>query len=155
MGVVLHGKVYYGSHFSAGEFCSVLKGEKGQGQFSLSLSQSELIPEDENVRRAFFEELARNVALLVNSFDLSHVFLGGDIEHYQTEAVAILSREIERNQTYPDIARRVIRVSSMGDQAVAFGAAVMFLDRLFTDVELMDGVDRFRTGGVTLLPGWQ
>ena len=80
MGIVLHGKVYYGSHYSAGEFRSVLRTRGALGQFSLSQESSERILEDRCAREAFFDELARNVALLVNTFDLSHVFLGGDIE---------------------------------------------------------------------------
>jgi hypothetical protein len=43
---------------------------------------------------------------------------------------AILREEIQRNWPYPDEVRCRVHFSSLGDQAVAYGAAGMLLDRL-------------------------
>ena len=148
MGIVIDGKVYYGSDFSAGEFMSVFRSPQNQGQFSLSRDEVVVVDTDETVRRKFIRELSRNIALMVNTFNLSMVFLGGDIEKFQTEVTGILQEEIERNWAYPGPVDCEIRFSTLRDQAVAYGAAGMVLDRLFMDLGQAGSDDVMRFSGI-------
>lgn len=147
LGVVIGGSVHYGRSFSAGEFRSVLCTERSRGQFSLEEKESFRIPDDTAVLSRFIRELARNVAMLVNTFNLGHVFLGGDIERYRTEVQEVFTEEIERNWPYPDEVRCAIRFSSLGDRSVAYGVAGMVLHRLFADISISQSVRRFHLGG--------
>ncbi|MBN1647806.1 MAG: ROK family transcriptional regulator [Spirochaetales bacterium] len=131
LGVVINGKVHYGKNFSAGEFRSVFRNEKSEGQFGLNTGEAFSIERDPKVLEKFVGELSRNIALLVNSFNLSQVFLGGDIERYQVLVQKTLSEEIQRNWPYPNKVECEINFSSLGDRSVAYGAAGMILDRLF------------------------
>jgi hypothetical protein len=47
-----------------------------------------------------------------------------------------------------------VAFSSLGDKAVAYGAAGMVMDRMFADLETMAGLADLRSGQGQLLHGW-
>jgi len=147
MGVVLGGKVHYGSDCSAGEFRSIIRTPDSKGQFSLSPEDAFRLEQDPAVLARFIRELSRNVALLVNTLDLDHVFLGGHIERYEQEIRPVLAEEIRFNWPYPpaDI-HCEIRFSSLGEKAVAYGAAGFVLHRLFADLDIVESIGRVVPG---------
>ena len=149
MGIVINGRVHYGHRYSAGEFRSAFCTPESKGQFSLSGREVAHIEEDPEVLHRFIRELSKNAALMVNTFNLSHVFLGGDIERYKAMVREALTEEIEGNWPYPDEVRCKIRFSSLGDKSVAYGAAGLVLHRLFADLGISESVERFHPGGPT------
>jgi predicted NBD/HSP70 family sugar kinase len=149
IGIVINGRVHYGHRYSAGEFRSIFCTSENKGQFSLTEKEASRVEENPEVRHRFIRELAKNVAMMVNTFNLHHVFLGGDIERYKREVHLVLTEEIERNWPYPDEVRCKIRFSSLGDKSVAYGAAGMVLHRLFADIGISESVERFHPGGPT------
>lgn len=136
IGVVIDGKVHYGRNYLAGEFRSIFRSGQNQGQFSLSDEDVLQIEKNPVILNKFFRELCKNLSLLTNTFNLSQIFLGGDIEKYRLEITKILQEELELNWPYPSLEKREIMFSSMGDKSVAFGAAGMILNRLFVDFDL-------------------
>jgi predicted NBD/HSP70 family sugar kinase len=146
MGIVIGGRVHYGRDYSAGEFRSVFRTPGNEGQFSLSEEDSFRLEEDPAVLARFFRELSRNIAMLVNTFNLDHVFLGGDIERYEREIQPVLAEEIRFNWPYPGDVRCAISFSSLGDRAVAYGAAGMVLHRLFADLDIAESIGRVVPG---------
>lgn len=136
MGIVINGKVHYGEDYLAGEFRSVLRTESSRGQFSLTDEEISRLKNDKDVLLKFFKELAKNLALLVNTFNLNQIFLGGDIEKYRPEITEFLGKELRSNWAYSYNMKREILFSSLGDKAVAFGAAGIVLNRLFVDFDL-------------------
>jgi hypothetical protein len=94
------------------------------------------------------------VALFVNTFNLSHVFVGGNIDWAYSSLREELGKEIELNWAYPDKHRCEIAISSLGDKAVAYGAAGMVLERMFADLETMSGLTDLKNRGGELLHGW-
>jgi predicted NBD/HSP70 family sugar kinase len=130
MGVVVGTRVHCGHDYSAGEFRSVMRLDASPGQFSLSPEEAARVEEDPLVLERFLRELSKNIALLVNTFNMADVFLGGHIERYRDRTAAILQEEIQRNWPYPDEVKCRVHFSSLGEQAVAYGAAGMLLDRL-------------------------
>ena len=149
IGIVLNGRVHYGHRYSAGEFRSTFCTTQSKGQFSITEEEAYLIEEEPEVLHRFIRELAKNSAMMVNTFNFSHVFLGGDIERYKKEVQEVLTEEIERNWPYPDEVRCKIRFSSLGDKSVAYGAAGMMLHRLFADIGISESVERIHPGGPT------
>lgn len=148
MGIVIGGRVHYGRDFSAGEFRSVFRTPGDKGQFSLSPEETFRVEEDPAVLARFIRELSRNIAMLVNTFNLDHVFLGGDIERHEREIQPVLAEEIQFNWPYPGDVRCAISFSSLGEKAVAYGAAGMMLHRLFADLDIAESLGRV----VTVLP---
>jgi hypothetical protein len=84
--------------------------------------------------------------MLVNTFNLDHVFLGGDIERYEGEIQPVLAGEIQANWPYPGGVHCAIRFSSLGEKAVAYGAAGMVLHRLFADLDIAESIGRVVPG---------
>ena len=138
IGLVLNGSVHYGHDYSAGEFRSIARSESSQGQFNLSKEELRVVEEDEAVREKFLRELSAHVALFVNTFNLSHVILGGYFERYDRQITQIFEEEIRKNWPYPYENKNTIWLSSLGNQAVAYGAAGMVLNKLFSDLEIFE-----------------
>ncbi len=132
-GVVLGGKVYSGIHGNAGEFRSAFCQGAGDLQFSLTKEELSRFATDPEVLQRTSDELARNMALLVNTMDFDRVFIGGQIENLPIDLPALLRRRLEENWMYPFPKGVEIRYSSLGERAVAFGAAGMILDRLVVE----------------------
>ena len=136
MGVVIDGKVHRGATFSAGEFRSILWKKKSPTQFSTSSTATDGIEADAKLRKKIFRELGRHVAFFVNTLNLSHVVLGGDVEPYREELVELLDKEIQTNWPYPNRVDCQIKFSSAAHLSVAFGAAGMMLGQLFAEKEI-------------------
>ena len=136
IGIVINGKVHHGHDCSAGEFRSILGHKKSPGQFSLTEEEEELlVKQDPKVKNKFLHELGSHLGLLVNTFNLTHIILGGDFERYHREVFEIFEEEIRYNWpcSYPYAVGKNIWLSSFGDKAVAYGAAGMVLNKLFND----------------------
>jgi predicted NBD/HSP70 family sugar kinase len=135
-GIVLGGKVYSGAHGNAGEFRSAFC--EGSGALQLSLPKNALckLESDRAALMSAADELARNVAMLVNTMDFERVYIGGDIESLDVDFTSMLRRRLEENWMYPFPKEVEIRYSSLGGKAVAYGAAGMLLDRLVSEQSL-------------------
>ncbi len=154
LGIVIDGKVHYGYEHSAGEFRSILRPSGSMGQFSLTKTEALRLPDDPELMRRFLTELAKHISLIVNTFNLSHVFVGGSIDWTYNDLREILRQEIQSNWSYSDEVRCKVAFSSLGDKAVAYGAAGMVLDRMFADLEVMTGLEDLNTRRGQLLHGW-
>ncbi len=139
---VLNGKVHYGEDFSAGEFQSILWKEPNQGQFSLSDSAAKAIRKDRAVLLKVLRELCAHIALLVNLLNLTCVVFGGEISAYAEDVTRILREEIRRNWSYDNTVECAIEFATLGDKAVAYGAAGMFLERFFSIPDVVDTTEQ-------------
>jgi predicted NBD/HSP70 family sugar kinase len=139
---VLNGKVHYGEDFSAGEFQSILWKESNQGQFSLSDAAARTIRKNPAVLRKVLRELCAHIAFLVNMLNLTCVVFGGDVSAYQEELTQILREEIRRNWSYENTVNCSIEFATLGDKAVAYGAAGMFLERFFSIPDVVDSTEQ-------------
>jgi len=138
---VLNGRVHYGDDFSAGEFQSILWKEQNQGQFSLSDAAARTIRKDRAVLLKVLRELCAHIALLVNVLNLTCVVFGGEISAYRAEVTKILGEEIRRNWSYDNAVECAIEFATLGDKAVAYGAAGMFLERFFSIPDFVDSTE--------------
>jgi len=145
-GIVHGGRVYSGSHGNAGEFRSAFCEGRGEQQFSLALDELRRAGDDPKVLERTADELARNMAMLVNTMDFDHVYIGGDIESLKIDFPALLRRRLEENWMYPSPRDVEIRYTSLGERAVAYGAAGMMLERLVAE-RLLPGLGGERVKG--------
>jgi predicted NBD/HSP70 family sugar kinase len=135
LGLVIGGRVHLGASCSAGEFRSVFRTSDTRSQFSLPDETMQLAADDESAFRQVAREIARNVALLVNTLDLSHVFIGGSIEKHRSILIPLIEEEVQKNWPYGK-KRLTIELSELGELIVAYGAASMFLEKLFSLPEI-------------------
>ncbi|MBN2618017.1 MAG: ROK family transcriptional regulator [Spirochaetales bacterium] len=130
-GIVIDGKVYYGSEFSAGEFKSLFSKAPSVSQFSLQDSDIENIQNKPEELMKLLRELCVNVSLVINFFNINEIIIGGAVEQYYDIISLMLSQEIQRNWLYPGQMTYNIVTSNQSQKSVAYGAACMFLERLF------------------------
>ncbi len=137
MGLVLNGQVHYGKDYSAGEFTSALREEAHSGQFSQNPEDlGRRWQEPGQVERTVLE-LGRNIALLVNSLNLSRIVIGGVLSQYSSLTAAVLEKCVEDSWPYDDRVNCQIEFSDKGEFAVADGACGFYLEKMFglPDVE--------------------
>jgi len=135
-GIVLGGKVHTGAHGYTGEFRSAFCNGPGDLQFSLTRNELMLLRFDRGLLNRAVDELARNMAMLINTIDFQQVFIGGNIEALDVDLPTVLRRRLKENWMYPSPKDVKIRYSSFGDKAVAFGAAGMVFERLLSEQRL-------------------
>jgi predicted NBD/HSP70 family sugar kinase len=133
VGIVIDGRVYYGKNYSSGEFRSLFWNEGSTTQFSFTPDEIERITTDSEVQQRFLNELSLHVAFLVNMFNLSHVFFGGDALVFEKRLPAIINEAINRNWPYTNSVECEISFLSRGGDAVSYGAAGMILNAIFAE----------------------
>jgi len=131
LGLVLNSTVYYGRDFSAGEFRSVFWRQGNKSQFALANKDIKLIPDNPEIYEQFAAELADNIAFIVNVLNLKHIFLGGFLRSGTVDLCALFKKAIIANNAYPELVNCEVLFSSMGDNAVAYGAACHYLLKMF------------------------
>lgn len=151
MGIVIDGKVHYGRDFSAGEFRSIMWKKGNLNQFSVSNKASLRFNDDPALRKTVFLELSKHIALVVNTLNLSHVFIGGDVLPYQDELSDLLHTEIQDNWAYSGVVKCDIHFSSPAHLSVAFGAASMILNQLFAAREIQGNEGTLLPIGIDLM----
>lgn len=151
LGLVLDGKVYHGASFSSGEFKSILWKPGNAGQFSITDDEARRIKDDPAIMYRALGELASHVAFLVNTLNLTNVVFGGEISEYRETLEPLVKTRIQNNWLYSDEVACSIDFSSLGKDAVAYGAAGMFLESIFTIPEVFSPPDRGRRESVSVL----
>jgi len=153
IGFVLGGRVYSGARSSAGEFRSLFWQEPNRGQFSLTNAELGRVVRDDKLFERFARELVQHIAFLVNTLSLDQVVIGG-VDGAKAGLLSELLKEgIRRNWAYPDEVHCSVLISEFGENAVAFGAAGMFLERLFGIPDISSG-DDIVPAGVEALSLW-
>ncbi len=79
--------------------------------------------------------LARHLALFANAFVFDTVFVGGDVGRLGDGFLNTLEAEMARARTLPSVAPRKAAYATLGDRAVAYGAAGMEIYRIFSRIE--------------------
>jgi len=144
LGIVINNYVHRGNDFSAGEFRSIFREEENDNQFSIPDYKIKNILVDEDVYLQVIKEIAKNIALIVNVLNTKYIFLGTIFEKFQKESQDLFKKYMQANWTYPDQVNCEIKFSSLGDYAVAYGAAAFFLNRMFkiSDIDSIHKIEK-------------
>jgi predicted NBD/HSP70 family sugar kinase len=143
LGIVIDGKVHYGSTFSAGEFRSVFSQKTDISQFSLAPRELLKLNSDRAAFRRFAEELAENIALLVNVLNVSHVYLSIFNVKFKDDIIPVLKARIADKFPYTIQRECQVALSSFGDKGVAYGAAGFILEHIFAPSDLPKAGDEY------------
>lgn len=132
LGLVLNSQILKGPDDSAGEFRSMLWEEGNKGQFCAGEGNlSSIITDNEELHSVFFE-LSQHIAFLVNTLNLSTVYLGGVEKSYLLILKEYIQDRIKIQWSYQNERNIEIKMASFGENAVAHGAASMYLSKLFS-----------------------
>jgi predicted NBD/HSP70 family sugar kinase len=151
LGIVLKGEVYHGSSYSAGEFQSILWRSGNRGQLSIPDEEIRRIKDDPEIMERALREVCSHVAFLVNTLNLTGVVFGGEIARFQEQLVPMLDAEVQRNWAYPNTVEYRVDFSPFEELAIAYGAAGMFLESLFSIPELFPGSQTTARSEVSVL----
>lgn len=143
IGVVIKGSVLHGDSFTAGEFRSLRydHNRPSHTQFSITDEEASRLPGDRDILLRVFEEIAYNVSLLVNIFDITKLVVTGDFARFPDLFAPILQREIQRNWLYQTEKKCAVEFSDAGENAVCLGAAGLFIQKLFTVPDMTDHIE--------------
>ena len=143
LGIVINGKVHYGSTYSAGEFRSVFSQRTDISQFSLTPRELLKMNTDRPVFRRFVSELADNIALLVNALNLSHVYLSVANVSFKDEIIPALRERIADKFPYRILRECEVAFATFEERAVAYGAAGFILEQIFAPSEIPVAGDEY------------
>ena len=125
MGLVVDGRVHYGREFSSGEFRSPFWEPERGGQFGLQDEVVARVDTDPDALDALVSEMAISLAFLVNTLDLSHVFLEGIFARDFDRHAATVAEYMERYWPYPGTPNCAILRASGGEHALSQSAAAL------------------------------
>ena len=118
LGVSIDGQVRHGKNHLAGVFRSALLQANDQSQFHAG------------DREAVLKELGANIAVIVNTLAPEYVVMYSE-ELYE-DSLAIIRNEIEGRWPFPVPVPGEVVLSSLPSSGLAFGAAAMFMETLFS-----------------------
>lgn len=134
LGIIMDGKIVKGPECSAGEFRSILWEQGNNGQF---LSTDEELNSD-----SLFLELAQHIAFLVNTLNLQSVIIGGIDKSYIKRISKLIEERINLQWPYTKKENVLIQASSFDYLAVAYGAAAMYINQLFSLPSLSNPMEK-------------
>jgi predicted NBD/HSP70 family sugar kinase len=128
-GTVIGGVIHRGDHGAGGEFLSAYVDE-GREQFALDKEVLSRAARDNGAMKQVADELAPQVAMIANLLDIDLVIFGGFFKRRFDVISGLFQTTLEKRRTYPGLAQPRIRPAARDEDAVAYGAAIRFLDHL-------------------------
>lgn len=151
LGIVIKGSILHGDNFSAGEFQSLGKSQENPSQFNVSPEEAEIITTNEIILRNVLRELANNISLLVNTMNITQLYIEGDLVKTEMIFRPILRDEIQRNWSYDSQADCQIHFSDGGKEVVAHGAACYLIEKLFSPHRFWESNEEYYPSGIEFL----
>jgi predicted NBD/HSP70 family sugar kinase len=143
LGIVINGKVHYGTTYSAGEFRSVFSKKTNVSQFSLTSKELLKLNTDRSVFRRFADELAENIALLVNVLNVRCVSLSVFNVAFKDEIIPAMKTKIAEKFPYSLQREFSLGFSAFKEKAVAYGAAGFILEHVFAPSDIPQAGDKY------------
>ena len=134
LGFGFDGKIHRGSNNQAGEFKSVLNRDRHSSE-QVVVDRTISVTENREALLAYLGEVCENLAFLINTLDIAHVFIGGNVETIEDIMPDMLRSALRANSLDHRDERTQIQFSSLGYQAVSFGAAALVLDNVLMNLE--------------------
>lgn len=141
IGIVINGKVYHGSHYKAGEFCSIswFKGNETQNGLPLELLKR-TIDDDEAYKRWFGDTMISFIPML-SIMDFKTMILHGKPFSNKEKILETIREVTPTLFDALEFAGTKLVFDYENDMVGAKGAAMMFLAKLFSVPELNEKSD--------------
>lgn len=144
LGVSIDGHVYSGSKWAAGEFLSLSWREGCIGQTGLPLELRLSLIEDEHAYRIFMKDLFSSLVPIVSVIDPAAFFIHGKPFSEERGIRRILATEVPQFEAALQKIDCRLVFNAEDEVVVAKGAAMMFLQKLFSVPVLADMDERTR-----------
>jgi predicted NBD/HSP70 family sugar kinase len=135
MGLILNGQIFRGNESVAGEFRSLFWDSAVRGQLKASY---DIINSSDGTENAADMELSKHIAFLVNILNLNAVYLGGIDQKTEQRLASCILEQINFLWPYERKKDVDIQTASLGSLSVAYGAASMYLEKIFSIPNLSD-----------------
>jgi predicted NBD/HSP70 family sugar kinase len=135
MGLILNGQIFRGNESVAGEFRSLFWDSAVRGQLKASY---DIINSSDGTENAADMELSKHIAFLVNILNLNAVYLGGIDQKTEQRLASCILEQINFLWPYERKKDVDIQTASLGSLSVAYGAASMYLEKIFSIPSLSD-----------------
>ncbi len=141
IGIVINHNLYLGEDGYAGEFRSLQSDPKGERQFSLNKSEIDNLVSDNAVLEKFIDELIVNISTPINMLNLNTVFIGGDLDFTKSNLASKIIQGIKKTWPYQFKRNYYICILDKDEDLIAYSAAGVFLQHLFSDPDTSDALD--------------
>ncbi len=138
IGLSIGGKVYRGSHYSAGEFCSLTWRGGCVGQTGLDEKLLMLSATDEEAWRAWMVDLFSSLVSVISVLDPRVVFIHGKPFSDKKKIEAMLEADCPQFMAILEKIHCKLIFDADDESVVAKGAAMMYLQKLFAVPELSE-----------------
>ena len=138
IGLSIGGKVYRGSHYSAGEFCSLTWREDSIGQTGLDEALLIRSATEEAAWRAWMVDLFSSLVPVVSVLDPRVVFIHGKPFSDEKKIQAVLEEDCPQFLAILKKIHCKLIFDAEDESVVAKGAAMMYLQKLFAVPELSE-----------------
>lgn len=141
IGIVINGKVYHGSHYKAGEFCSVswYKGNETQNGLPLELLKRTI--DDEEAYKKWFADTMISFVPMLSIMDFKSMILHGKPFSNKEKILQTIKEVTPTLFDALEFAGTKLVFDYENDMVGAKGAAMMFLAKLFSIPELNEKND--------------
>ncbi len=146
LGLILHGSLYTGASYKAGEYQSILFNGKDMAYRQFSLDNDEIAQASGNleIRRKIVSELLGNVLFLMKILNPDALYIGGEIGTYKELILEILENEHKARWEPLKQYGCQIEPLSESDSHPALGAAACMLKNIYTVPQVGTGVPNQR-----------
>jgi predicted NBD/HSP70 family sugar kinase len=151
LGFVINASVHYGEDYFSGEFQSIFHQEEMKNSFGLSDREMTAAETDPLLFEKLSRELGKHIAILFNPLNLSRIVIGGNVQENREDFKHFIEEEVYKNWPYEHGFSCEIRYSPLGKEVVAYGAASMFIEKIFSFPELTVGSEKKILTGIELL----
>jgi predicted NBD/HSP70 family sugar kinase len=131
MGIALNGAVHRGHDHRAGEFRSYRWRSGFRDSVGIETGLLEAIGENEEVLRRFIIEVMENLSVLAAALRPETIVIGGDLRRSDGTVRRIIREELADRWIGSSRALPGLKISRYGENDIAAGAALMYLNRLY------------------------
>lgn len=131
MGIALNGAVHRGHDNRAGEFRSFRWRKGFRDSVGIEPGLLEDIGQDEAVLRRFIIEVMENLSVLTAALRPETIVIGGDLRRFDGLIRQIIREELADRYIGSGQSLPGLKISRYGENDIAAGAALMYLNRLY------------------------
>lgn len=130
--ISIDGKVYHGSHNASGEIRSISWKKDSPGQTGLPRELLEKTPGDHDAWLVWMKDMFSSFVPIISILDPSIFFIHGRPFEDETKIIKALDEQVPEFRILLDMIGCELRFNAKDDFVVAKGAALMYLNKLFS-----------------------
>lgn len=133
LGMVIDGNIYYGANYRGGEYYSQYwTGKNGPDYIGLDEDELLQLTEKPELMERFLYYVFGQLSVTFGNFDPEKIYIGGDLQSSFPLVQKVIREQLKDTWLGAEMNLSKLIPSSLGQNEIAFGAAAMVLNKLFT-----------------------